>query len=231
LHPVPLYDALWAAALGLGLLIFHRKARRPGTVFLLFVLFYSAGRFLTEFLRHHYTAKTEFHGLYASQIVELASAFFATALLLWIHVVKRRRWPAEDPGPRMHDHDLPAGVAPARRLPRVGAHLIDALPPSALLAAGLVAEESSRLPLLLSAAGVYLLFHVLLPRTPGLVIFRLETMDHRGHRSSPWRRFLRAVALPLGAVSLVALLRPFASSSGQTFHDMVAGVHVVERER
>jgi phosphatidylglycerol:prolipoprotein diacylglycerol transferase len=231
LHPVPLYDALWAAVVGAGLMVFHRVARRPGTVFLLFVLFYAAGRFSTEFLRHHYTARTNFNGLYTSQIVELASAAAAVLCLFWIHVVKRRRWPAEDPGPRMHDHDLPVCAVAARRIPRTFAFLADALPVSALFLAALAAGGGPRVALLLSAGALYLLFHVLLPRTPGMALFRLETMDHKGHPTSLWRRFLRALALPVGALSVVGWFRPLVSSSGQTFHDMVAGVHVVEKER
>ncbi len=53
-HPVFLYEALWAVVLGVALLLYLRRNRRPGDVLLTFMTLYGAAQMFLESLRDDY---------------------------------------------------------------------------------------------------------------------------------------------------------------------------------
>ena len=53
-HPVFIYEALWAVVLGIALLLFLRRNRRPGDVLLTFMTLYGSAQMFFESLRDDY---------------------------------------------------------------------------------------------------------------------------------------------------------------------------------
>jgi phosphatidylglycerol:prolipoprotein diacylglycerol transferase len=225
LHPVPLYDALWAAGACLILVVVSRWKLRPGSLFLLSLIFYAPGRFLTEFLRHDYVGKTLFGGLYPSQLVELATVVLAFLLLIMIRVRGGREEPDET---RMiRDSDLPAGTTRGKWWSRAVAFLLDTFfvtAPSICLAAGTMDARAFWIP----CALLFLAVHILPRRTPGMWFCGLALRDKHGRPAGIARRLARTVLMPIPWLSLVGIFRPLVSNSGQAFHDMVSGVFVVD---
>lgn len=85
-HPTFLYESLWCT-LGFVLLFLYRKKRRfNGEMFLFYVMWYGAGRFVIEGLR---TDSLMVGPLRVSQVV--AAVSFAGALVLWILGRKKYR--------------------------------------------------------------------------------------------------------------------------------------------
>jgi phosphatidylglycerol:prolipoprotein diacylglycerol transferase len=82
-HPTFLYESIWNLAIFIFLLIYRRRKERNGEVFLMYVLLYSAGRFLIESFR---TDSLMLGNFRAAQVVSVTAA--ALALIgLWL---KRR---------------------------------------------------------------------------------------------------------------------------------------------
>ncbi|MHC5036965.1 MAG: prolipoprotein diacylglyceryl transferase family protein [Planctomycetota bacterium] len=228
LHPVPLYDALWASLAFLLLLVIRRRASRHGTIFLLFLIFFASGRFLTEFLREGYVGRTPMGGLYASQLVELATVILATGLLGW-----RTYWGgkgSDEKGGGMRDAVLPAALVKARLWRRTAAYLLDTLW-VALLPVLCLALEVRDPALLIGSGGLaFFVIQGLLPRTPGSCLLGIMHRDRFGRRVPIARRALRALLLPASLITIVGIIRPLGSRSGQAFHDMAGGVFVVNAE-
>jgi prolipoprotein diacylglyceryl transferase len=87
-HPTFLYEMLWNVAL-IGFLLWlerHRKLRR-GTLFALYVILYSIGRFLLEFIRTD--SPERFFGLSKNGWYALLVVLAGVGLMFWI----RRRHP------------------------------------------------------------------------------------------------------------------------------------------
>lgn len=227
LHPVPLYDALWAAGASLVLLVLARWKPRPGSIFLLGLILYAPGRFLTEFLRHDYVGKTSLGGLYPSQLVELVTIGLALALLVMIRLRGRKDETEDASGIR--DRDLPEGRKKGKWWSRIVASFLDTLAvtgPSVVMAAGLGDVKAFWIPFLL----LFFIVQVLLPRTPGLWLCGLLLLGPSGRPASILRRLGRTVLMPVPWLSLVGLFRPLVSGSGQAFHDMATSTFVVAAE-
>lgn len=82
-HPTFLYESLWNL-IGFFMLIFLRKRNlKQGEIFLLYVIWYSTGRFFIEGMR---TDSLEFFGLRVAQLVSLIAIVVAT-----IFIIRRRK--------------------------------------------------------------------------------------------------------------------------------------------
>ena len=231
LHPVPLYDSIWAA-LGMVLLIlWSRRRPLPGYPFLISMIWYAGGRFLTEFLRHDYIGKTEIQGLYASQLVELGAMVTAVVLIVWRFLTRKSRHRPEVPGRFVRDRELPTGYESAGSARRTFAFAIDIAPVLAVITLALLA--GGRFPgAILGMAGLlYVAIQAMPARTPGMALLGLVAIDFRARKASFIRRLLRSLLLPVPLVVIVGIFRPIVSSSRQAFHDMVAGVYIVKAPR
>ena len=94
LHPTQLYSSAFALLLfGLLWLGYRRWRRFDGQVFLWFVVLYSAGRFLIEFLRNDNRGMFFSGSLSASQVVALPLLAVA---LIWLYLRGRKVRPQED---------------------------------------------------------------------------------------------------------------------------------------
>jgi phosphatidylglycerol---prolipoprotein diacylglyceryl transferase len=223
-HPVPLYDAVWACLVFAASLAFGRKTRKPGSAFLVALGLVAAGRFATEFLRYDYVGKTGFLGLYASQWIEAAAVLVSVLLLLRIVPGTGTANPRVDEARLLRDSPLPPGRVPAGAARRLTGFAVDSAPAAALAVLG--AAAGGEWPLFCGAGGLFFLVHAGCLRTPGQVLLGMELVDRRGLPASFPRRLLRACSMPLTIASLAGVLRPLASSSGQSFHDAVAGAFV-----
>lgn len=229
LHPLPLYDSLWAGGALVILLILSARRLRPGSVFLWFVILYAIGRFLTELLRYDYVAKTGLFGLYLSQFVELGSIAAAVALLVWI---SRKRKPGGSDAAaasRVRDRAPPEGRSTRCLGRRVAAFYVDLALPSLIAVCGVIAQGTARWILILLAVASYVFGFALLPRSPGQRLLGLELVDRDDAPPHLGRRFARSLLFLLPLVSVVGLCRPCASSSRQSFPDITTGVFVVRR--
>lgn len=94
LHPTQLYSSAFALLLfGLMWIGYRRWRRFDGQVFLWFVVLYSAGRFLIEFLRNDNRGMFFSGSLSASQVVALPLLAVA---LIWLYLRGRKVRPPED---------------------------------------------------------------------------------------------------------------------------------------
>ncbi|MCG3138323.1 MAG: Prolipoprotein diacylglyceryl transferase [Phycisphaerae bacterium] len=82
IHPVQLYSALGAFLLAWLLAEIFRRRTRPGTVFLWFMVLYSAGRIVLEQIR---TEPRHWLGFSASSLIALAMLLIGSTLLLRRH--------------------------------------------------------------------------------------------------------------------------------------------------
>jgi phosphatidylglycerol---prolipoprotein diacylglyceryl transferase len=95
-HPTFLYESLWnLMVFGLLLTLFVRfpKAKR-GTLFLVYAIAYSIGRFWIEALR---TDSLMFGPLKMAQIVSLVGIIFGSVGLIWLYLLRR---PLPDTAPK-----------------------------------------------------------------------------------------------------------------------------------
>ncbi|MDQ4149354.1 MAG: prolipoprotein diacylglyceryl transferase [Actinomycetota bacterium] len=91
-HQTALYDMVWSLAIFLILLWIDRRARRPGTLILVWALLYSSGRIVTDFLR---VDKVWFGlGLTGSQLTAIAVVLVSVIWLLWLRRAPREAVPA-----------------------------------------------------------------------------------------------------------------------------------------
>jgi phosphatidylglycerol---prolipoprotein diacylglyceryl transferase len=87
-HPTFLYESVWnLMVFGLLITLFFRfpKAKR-GTLFLVYAIAYSCGRFWIEALR---TDSLMFGPLKMAQMVSLAGVIFGSAGLIWLYLLRR----------------------------------------------------------------------------------------------------------------------------------------------
>jgi phosphatidylglycerol---prolipoprotein diacylglyceryl transferase len=87
-HPTFLYESLWnLGVFGLLIALFFRfpKAKR-GTLFLVYAIAYSCGRFWIEALR---TDSLMFGPLKMAQMVSLVGVIFGSAGLIWLYLLRR----------------------------------------------------------------------------------------------------------------------------------------------
>lgn len=107
-HPTPLYETLWYAALTVGLVAYdaRRGGRgRPGGVFAAFLVAYGLGRFLVEFIR---TNPRYALGLSQAQFISLAAMAGGVAWLVGLAVTRRRE---EGDGADRGEESARAGAA------------------------------------------------------------------------------------------------------------------------
>ena len=104
LHQTAIYDFFSTLALLAVLLFVGRQARRPGFMILVFTVWYSAMRVITDFLR----VDRRYLGLTGSQLMTLAVGLIALALLARYRGAPPRAVRNEAPPP----DDGPPGVAP-----------------------------------------------------------------------------------------------------------------------
>jgi phosphatidylglycerol:prolipoprotein diacylglycerol transferase len=78
-HQTALYDFFMTMALVLLLILLNRHSRRAGVLFFSYMVWYGAGRILTDFLR----VENRFFGLTGSQWTSSAAVAFATLALIW----------------------------------------------------------------------------------------------------------------------------------------------------
>jgi len=97
LHPTQLYSSVFALSLFVLMWVGYRRWKRyDGQVFLWFVVLYSAGRFLIEFLRNDNRGMFFSRSLSASQVVALP--LMAAALFLLFYLGKKTRPEGDDGG-------------------------------------------------------------------------------------------------------------------------------------
>jgi phosphatidylglycerol---prolipoprotein diacylglyceryl transferase len=89
-HQTALYDFLLTIALVVLLVVLNQRLRRPGVLFLSYMVWYGSGRILTDFLR----VENRFGGLTGSQWTSLIAVAFA-ALTLARFAVRPERPPPE----------------------------------------------------------------------------------------------------------------------------------------
>lgn len=89
-HPTFLYESLWNIGVLILLLIFRRKKKEDGEVFLLYGILYSAGRFWIEGLR---TDSLMFMGMRQAQIISVV--IIAVFSILLVYQRKRKKPEAE----------------------------------------------------------------------------------------------------------------------------------------
>jgi phosphatidylglycerol---prolipoprotein diacylglyceryl transferase len=100
-HPLFLYESIWDLA-NMALLLWlgrrHADKLKNGDLFLIYLLFYSVGRFLLEFLR---LDASQLGGLNANQTLMVVVALASGGFLLWRH---RRTNGASPQG----EHEIPS---------------------------------------------------------------------------------------------------------------------------
>lgn len=84
-HQTALYDFLWTALLIALLVFLNRIHRRTGIIFFTYVLWYGAGRIVTDFLR----VENRFFGLTGSQWTSIVAVTMAVAALSWFALHRR----------------------------------------------------------------------------------------------------------------------------------------------
>jgi phosphatidylglycerol:prolipoprotein diacylglycerol transferase len=89
-HQTALYDLLITMGLLLFLVLLNGRPRRAGVLFFTYVIWYGAGRIVTDFLR----VENRFFGLTGSQWTSVVAVMFSIAML---HHFSRRPLPAEPP--------------------------------------------------------------------------------------------------------------------------------------
>jgi phosphatidylglycerol:prolipoprotein diacylglycerol transferase len=228
-HPVPLYDMAVALMGTLVLIQVEKRSRTPGAVFCLFIALFGLGRFSTEFLRHEYVGKTTYLGLYVSQLVELGSVVLAVAVYLLLRKGLLPLFQAQEPE-RIVDRlgrDPPASPVRVRR--RLAAFYVDFTPALALAIVALCLDGTARLVAFVISGLVFVAVQAVPPRSPGMALLRLELRDAQGRGASVPRRLIRALVLPVTLFSVVGMLRPLLSSTGQAFHDMLAGTRLAQK--
>ncbi|MBP1702886.1 MAG: lgt [Chloroflexi bacterium] len=102
-HPLFLYEALWNLA-NMAVLLFlgrrYQNRLKSGDLFLIYLLNYSLGRFLLEFLR---LDAAQVGGVNANQTVALVVGILSTGLLVWRH----RRSATTEPVVESQEEDMP----------------------------------------------------------------------------------------------------------------------------
>lgn len=93
-HPTFLYESLWNIAVLIFLLIYRRKKRLDGEVFLFYGILYSVGRFWIEGLR---TDSLMFMGMRQAQIISVATIAAFTALLIYRRKKKKPEAEVQEP--------------------------------------------------------------------------------------------------------------------------------------
>ena len=79
-HPTFLYESAWDFLVFLVLFFFFKKSKKPGNVFLLYLVLYSIGRFMIEGFR---TDSLMLGPLRAAQVVSLAMIVLGLIFLYW----------------------------------------------------------------------------------------------------------------------------------------------------
>ena len=91
IHPTQLYASLYGLVIFVALLFLERFKKFDGFTFWLFILLYAAARFSIDFVRFYEHAMTvQVLGLTLSVNHVISAALFAFALLVMIHLNKRR---------------------------------------------------------------------------------------------------------------------------------------------
>lgn len=90
-HPVQLYESASGFALFAALLWYGGRNKKPGRVFLMFLLLYSIVRFLDEFLRRGTSAKLFLFGLTQAQVASAALIILLLVVLLYPKKFTERR--------------------------------------------------------------------------------------------------------------------------------------------
>lgn len=93
-HPTFLYESLWNIAVLIFLLIYRRRKRLDGEVFLFYGILYSVGRFWIEGLR---TDSLMFMGMRQAQIISVATIAAFTALLIYRRKKKKPEAEVQEP--------------------------------------------------------------------------------------------------------------------------------------
>jgi phosphatidylglycerol:prolipoprotein diacylglycerol transferase len=93
-HQTALYDLFIAMGLVLFLVFLNRTLRRPGLLFLVYVVWYGTGRIITDFLR----VENRFWGLTGSQWTSVLAVTVAVALLIRF-ALRPEPPPAAEPPP------------------------------------------------------------------------------------------------------------------------------------
>ena len=98
-HPVFIYEALWAVVLGIALLLFLRRNRRPGDVLLTFMTLYGSAQVFFESLRDDYHMV-----IYYIRINQIAGLIMVLVpFILWLVRLAKR-------GAKRHDLIFPCVV-------------------------------------------------------------------------------------------------------------------------
>nr|MBR4280549.1 prolipoprotein diacylglyceryl transferase [Clostridia bacterium] len=85
-HPVFIYEALWAFLLGIALMLYLRRARRPGDVLLTFMVLYGSAQMFFESLRDDYHMV-----IYYVRINQIAGLIMVLIpLILWLVRLSKR---------------------------------------------------------------------------------------------------------------------------------------------
>lgn len=93
-HPTFLYESLWNLGVFIFLILYRKKKKADGEVFLLYGILYSAGRFWIEGLR---TDSLMFMGMRVAQLVSVLVIVAFTALLLHRRKMKEQKTENEVP--------------------------------------------------------------------------------------------------------------------------------------
>lgn len=104
-HPTFLYESLWDIAVFIFLILYRKKKKADGEVFLLYGILYSIGRFWIESLR---TDSLMFMGMRTAQLVSVAVIITFTALLFY-----RRKNNGQEPIVQQTASEPEAGKAEA----------------------------------------------------------------------------------------------------------------------
>jgi len=93
-HPTFLYESLWNVGVFIFLILYRRKKKVEGEVFLLYGILYSAGRFWIEGLR---TDSLMFMGMRQAQLISVVIIVSFTALLIYRRKKKKTDMEVQEP--------------------------------------------------------------------------------------------------------------------------------------
>lgn len=88
-HPTFLYESLWNLIVLILLLLYRKRKKFDGEVFLLYVLGYSVGRFWIEGLRTDQL--TGFLNLPASQVLAAALALLSAGVIIFLRILMKKK--------------------------------------------------------------------------------------------------------------------------------------------
>ena len=94
-HPTFLYESLWDLGVFIFLILYRKKKKVDGELFLLYGILYSVGRFWIEGLR---TDSLMFHGIRVAQLVSVVTIVIFSILLVYY----RKKVPQKNEGKAEH---------------------------------------------------------------------------------------------------------------------------------